>query len=452
MFRNFKILAFFAMMIFLIPSVQGMFLPNPFFDAPSYLDTLEEGPYWRELINVDMPLRKYDQFISNIIATSNGDLLFVGTDSIYQGYNEEGVSEYSRHGYIARMTKDGQLVWESLIGDGLEFFDCEEVGDDRYLVLGRDINNDKNQVVLLAFDENGTVLWKRTIESETDDSAFRMAWDGGTNVYLAGFSDTDEGYDGLFIKIDTEGNVIWKKTYDDGDHEVFTEIALSSDGNVVLVGTKKRLEFLPITTHLYSQALVVSCNAQGDLRWAVSQGFDGDYTVPTDLEIGSDGTIAITGRVIYGEMHDILSMLMDLDGNLIDCKSYPGLYEYDDYGYDIIELEPGTFFVFGESFRIIVSEKDPMLWWYVSDSFYSRIDENGEIELVSTFFGDAPASSMYRSTPHSSCIDQDGRIFLIMSSWGDYEVYTLSLLGDSIIILDKIAGQEFPSWRENLIN
>jgi outer membrane protein assembly factor BamB len=259
-------------------------------------------------------------YIYNIMATTNGDLFLVGTDAIYQGYTDEGVSDYSRHGYIARMSKDGELVWDALIGDDLEFFDCEEVSDGIFLVLGRDIKNqDKNGIVLFAFGEDGTLLWKKAIESETDDSAFSMVQDGNGHLYLAGVSDTDEGYDGLFMKLDTEGDLIWKRAYDDGRHEMFTKIALSEDGDLVLLGTNKWLEFLPNSIPLYSEALVVSFDTDGNLRWAVSQGSGSDYTVPNDIDIGPDGIIAITGRVsIYREKEDILSLLIDMEGNILD--------------------------------------------------------------------------------------------------------------------------------------
>lgn len=443
-----------VLMILLLPSVQGMFLPNPFYDAPSHRDRAMEGPYWRELIHLDMPLRRTDMYIYNIMATTNGDLFLVGTDAIYQGYTDEGVSDYSRHGYIARMSKDGELVWDALIGDDLEFFDCEEVSDGIFLVLGRDIKNqDKNGIVLFAFGEDGTLLWKKAIESETDDSAFSMVQDGNGHLYLAGVSDTDEGYDGLFMKLDTEGDLIWKRAYDDGRHEMFTKIALSEDGDLVLLGTNKWLEFLPNSIPLYSEALVVSFDTDGNLRWAVSQGSGSDYTVPNDIDIGPDGIIAITGRVsIYREKEDILSLLIDMEGNILDCRSYPGLYEYDDYGYDITWIKGGGFVVFGESYRIISSQEDPMLWWYQSDSFYSIIGGDGEIELVSRFFGDAPSASLFRFSTHTSIVDQDGRIFLVLTSWGSYEVYVASLLGETMIMLDMIASLEFPSWREKLIS
>jgi len=439
---------------FSLPMVQGMFIPPPFFDAPSYRDKLEEGPYWRELINFDMPVRYYDGFISDTIGTKDGDILMVGTDARHRGRTDEGALDYSRRGYISKMTKQGELVWEGLAEEDVVFFSCEETGDDLYLVLGSEIENDSvGRAVLFAFDPDGSLLWRRTIESDTGDSAFDMTQDEHGNVFIAGVSDTDEGYDGLILKLDAEGNLIWRRTYDDGKHEMFTSISITNEGNPVMVGTKKWVKFLGHMIPIYSQALVVSYGPEGVLRWAISKGEDTDYTVPTDLEIDSNGTIAITGRVsIQKEKRDVLSILVDDNGNVIDSRSYPGFYEYDDYGYSIIEGGSGVFFVFGESYRIISSERDPMLWWCVSDSFYSIIDSDGEVVLVSRFLGDAPPSSQYRSKPHSSFIHLDGRIFIVISSLGNYELFVASLLGDSMISLDRIACQEFPSSREKLIS
>jgi len=430
-----------------------MFLPNPLFDAPSYRDRLEEGPYWRESIGFDVTPRKHERSISDIVCTINGDLLLVGSDAFYQGHTDSGELVYSRHGYISKMTKDGELVWDILIDDDLEFYDCEEMDDGTYLILGRDIENiDKRVVVLYAFDGNGTVIWKRAIESETDDSVFSMVKDGDDNVYLAGVSDTNYGYDGLLMKLDSEGNLIWKNTFDDGKHEMFTNISITDDGDLVLIGTKKWLEFLPSTIPHYSHVLVVSYDAKGELKWVLSQGVGSDYAVPTGFLIDSNGTIAITGYVsINREKHDILSMLVDLDGNIVDCESYPGIYEYDDYGYDIIQIDQGDLVVFGESYKIISNENNPsVLWWYVSDTFYSIIDGNGKIEVVSKVYGDNLPSSQYKTTYHSSCIAKDGSIFIVISSFADYEVFNVIPLGESIIMLRRITHQEFPSNRVSI--
>lgn len=445
--------AIIILMIFLLSSVQGMFLPNPLFDAPSYRDRLEERPYWRELIGFDVPPRIHERSISDIMCTINGDLLLVGYDAFYQGHTDSGELAYSRHGYISKMTKEGELVWESLIDDDLEFYDCEEIDDEIYLVLGRNIENiDKRVVVLYEFDGDGTVIWKKIIESETDDSVFSMTQDGDGNVYLAGVSDTNFGYDGLLMKLDTEGNLIWKNTYDDGKHEMFTNISITDDGDLVLIGTKKWLEFLPSKIPHYSHVLVVSFDAKGELKWALSQGVGSDYAVPTDFVIDSTGTIVITGYVsINREKHDILSIFVDLDGNIMDCKSFPGLYEYDDYGYDIIQIDKGDLVVFGESYKIISNENNPgALWWYVSDTFYSIIDGNGEIKVVSKVYGANMPSSQYKTTYHSSCIAKDGSIFIVISSFNDYEVFDVIPLGESIIMLRSVAYQEFPSNRGSL--
>jgi len=443
--RRQTVAVFFALTMFLMPSVQAMFLPNPFHDAPSDRDSVEEGPYWRELIGVDMPLTDYS-FISEIICTRGGDLLVIGTDAIYHGHTEEGYLDYSKHGYISKMTEDGIIAWEHLIGDDLEFYDCEEIGEDQYLVLGRDIEiENKSRAVLLAFDGDGAVLWKNTINSETDYSAFSMVQDDDGNVYLAGHTDTELGFDGLLMKLDAEGNLLWKRAYDDGEHEMFTKIAMTNDGDLVLMGTKKWLEFLPSTIPLYSQALVVSYDAQGELRWGVSRGADIDYTVATDIEIGSNGMIAITGCVsIKREKHDILSLLVDPDGNVIECNSYPGLFKYDDYGYDIKEIKGGRFVVFGESYDMVTSQEDPALWWYVGNTFYSIIGESGEAEFISQFYGDGPSKSLFKYSLCSTIMDKKGRIFLVVTLWGEYEVFALGVIGDSMLIINRVASHEFP--------
>ncbi len=442
MFRHLKFALVLAFMVLLTPSVQGMFLPSPVPDASSYFDKIQEGPYWRTILDPDVPLTKYS-IISDIAGTPEGNILLAGTNVVFIGLVDDEIY-HSKRGYVAKMTADGELLWEQTIGNHLELYGCIAVREDLYLLLGRGLDaSDESQIILLAIDGSGYLLWENIIESDANDSAFDMQQDKNGDIYIAGHTDTDNGYDGLLMKFDADGNLLWRRTYDDGEHEMFTKMALTSGGNIILMGSTKWFEFLPTQIPHYSNVLVVSYDADGNLKWSVSRGGESDYTVPLDMEVGPDDLIAITGfnSDSKREQEDILFMLVDDEGNILNFESYPGLYDNDDDGYCIFRDQQGTFVIFGESGRWVPDQLGN--GWYMTDPFYSIVDEEGEVRAVSMIDDDLPDTPTY--IPACSFLDQNGRLHIVYSSYNEYRIFIISFTDGDSVSFTTLVHREFPS-------
>jgi len=444
--RRQTVAVFFALTMFLMPSVQAMFLSSPDSVSPfqtSYSDfmSIREGPYWRTLIDFDLPLTK-DSIISDIAGTPEGNIILTGTNVVFEGLIDDEIYR-SRHGYLAKLTGDGEILWEQTIGNQLELYDCIVVREDLYLFLGRGLDiSGKCQVVLLASDGNGRLLWEDIVESDSDDSAFDMRQDEFGNVYVAGHTDEGTGYDGLLMKMDAEGNLLWRRTYDDGEHEMFTKMALTGRGEIILIGSKKWFEFRPYSIPFYSNVLLVSYDMDGNVCWSVSHGGESNCTVANDIEVGLDDLIAIAGFNLdpKREHKDILFMLVDAEGNILNFESYPGLYDNNDNGYCIVGGQQGLYSIFGESGRWVPDKLGN--GWYMSDPFYSVVDGEGDVRAVSMIEDDLPDVPTY--IPACSFIDQKGRTHIVYSSYDDYKIFIIGFPDEDSVSFTKLAHWEFP--------
>jgi hypothetical protein len=81
---------------------------------------------------------------------------------------------------------------------------------------GRECDN----IVLLKYDSDGTLVWDMVYEYHLDSRALALAIDGEQNIYLCGFI-TSENEDKNFItmKIDNSGYLQWEHVF---DHEDYT--------------------------------------------------------------------------------------------------------------------------------------------------------------------------------------------------------------------------------------
>jgi hypothetical protein len=224
---------------------------------------------------------------------------------------------------------------------------------------------------------------------------------------------------------------------------MFTKMAFTSKGDIVLVGSKKWVRFLPFSIPSYSHALAVSYDKDGNLRWYTSHGGASDYTVPLGINMGPDDIVAITGfeRDPKREHEEILFMLVDDGGNILNFMSYPGLYDDNDNAFCIVGDRQGKFAIFGESGRWVPDQAGN--GWYMTDPFYSIVDDNGEVRAVHMISEGLPDSPTY--TPACSFLDQNARTYIVYSSLKDYRIFIIGFTEGNLVSFTRLVHREFPS-------
>ncbi|MFX0043746.1 MAG: SBBP repeat-containing protein, partial [Candidatus Hodarchaeota archaeon] len=70
-------------------------------------------------------------------------------------------------------------------------------------------------MLVLKYDDSGTLLWNRTWGGSDYDNCYAVAVDSSDNVYLAGETDSfgAGGYDMILVKFDNSGVQLWNRTW-----------------------------------------------------------------------------------------------------------------------------------------------------------------------------------------------------------------------------------------------
>jgi hypothetical protein len=113
----------------------------------------------------------YDfDWANNVIATDDGGYLIVGAS------NTQG---RPMRAYLMKVAADGTRQWEGLYGEGLYNYGHAVIPTaDGYLLVGTSKWQDspaQNDVLLVAVDAAGAVVWQRTLGVDGDDWASAMA-------------------------------------------------------------------------------------------------------------------------------------------------------------------------------------------------------------------------------------------------------------------------------------
>ena len=142
-------------------------------------------------------------------------------------------------------------------------------------------------IVVAKLSTNGTVLWARAYGSPGFDRARTLALDAAGNAYVTGnFTGatlplgstilTRQGLEDAFIaKLDAQGNALWARSSGGAGSAAFHALTLAPDGSVGLAGAfagTVTLGSTPLTSRGLTDAFVAQLDAQGNWRWAKSQG------------------------------------------------------------------------------------------------------------------------------------------------------------------------------------
>lgn len=157
---------------------------------------------------------------------------------------------------------------------------------------------------LAKYDEDGNPIWARAFGGWADDAVLAVTTDPAGNHYVTGYFqgatnganrafDADPGPDSTFlnqrgsfltrdmfiVKLDSDGDFVWGKQVSNTEYPVnedVKDIAVDSDGNVLLVGRFAQADFdtdpekdsIFFTVSGKYEGFVLCLNNDGDFKWA----------------------------------------------------------------------------------------------------------------------------------------------------------------------------------------
>lgn len=273
-------------------------------------------------------------------------------------------------------------------------------------------------IIVTKLDDNGDLVWARTMGGPGEDIAFAIALDNSGNVYttgqFTGTTDFDPGLgtftqtaipgaaDVFISKLDNNGNFVWARQFEGNAASYGYALTVDALGNIYTAGYLQYTAdfdpganaYLLSATGIGGDIFVSKLDASGNFVWAKRMGGSSDVVPSVDIAY---------------------SLAVDQFGNVYST----GVFEYT------VDFDPGS-----NEFNLTSSGGH--------DIFISKLNANGQFVWAGRLggpaydFGSAIATdangNIYVTGYFEGVADFDpGLSALNLSSAGGYDIFTVML-------------------------
>jgi hypothetical protein len=243
-----------------------------------------------------------DEFALDISVDADGNSIIGGLTA----GNFGSVNAGSYDAYIAKVDKDGNLLWTKQFGtagqDGIRSLTVDELGD--IYVSGETVGKlgvthfGSWDAYAAKLDREGSMLWTRQIGSSGPDSASAIIVDSERNSYIAGNTDSIFGgpfeggaYDAFVAKLDADGVPVWIKELGTISYDRANAIALDGNNNVYVGGFAFGGDI---------KAALAKFSSDGVLVWTQEFGIRHAAEIE-DIAIDSSDILHLVGRTFESD-------------------------------------------------------------------------------------------------------------------------------------------------------
>lgn len=267
---------------------------------------------------------------------SNGNIYTAGAfRSSTFSYGNESISNSNTpntdNGFISKHNSLGEIVWlKNFNGNNEEGISEIKIDNNNNIYIIGTFNsptltidtttltNLGNYDAFIAkFDENGNLIWAKSIAGNNIDVGTSLSIDNSGNVFVSGHyssssividtitlnnseaSETVIDHDVFFAKFDSLGNVIWAKTAGGTLTDQIKSITTDTFGNLFISGFFGSPTISFGTTNLtntnnYYDVFIAKYNSSGTFQWAKKAGGT-NYDYARSLVTDNLGDLYITG-------------------------------------------------------------------------------------------------------------------------------------------------------------
>ena len=185
------------------------------------------------------------------ITTKDNEIVVVGytNTSIRENGN---VTTYDKP-IIYRFDKNGNLINQVLFNENVDgkLQHIKETNDGSYIVYGNfkteldgSINNGNSDAMIIKYDENDNMIWKKNIGGDKNDNIATLDIGPNGEIILSitsnsssieGFEKKGERYS-IILKLDSNGNILWKKSFGGNSYDEYLKIKIDENGDIVAIG------------------------------------------------------------------------------------------------------------------------------------------------------------------------------------------------------------------------
>ncbi len=281
----------------------------------------------------------YDDIARAIATDTFGNVYVTGSSYIAGTFEDYETIKYSA---------GGDTVWvRGYNGTGNNDDGATAIKVDRngnVYVTGYSYSDNSQDYVTIKYNTNGDTIWSSRYigPGDTDDLPTALAIDSAGNVYVTGYSNGDVGgsTDYTTIKYDAEGDTVWVRQYRgpaDSDDKP-AGIAVDDSGNVFVTG---------YSDYFY---LTIKYDANGGTAWTRWLGSESSDNKAKGIAIDRSGNVYVTGNSYdAGTYYDYATIKYNASGDTKWVRYYNGPGNEDDVANSLAVDDSGNVFVTGYS-------------------------------------------------------------------------------------------------------
>ncbi len=314
--------------------------------------------------------------------TTSGAILSVGT--------QISPNNSSTMLYLQKCNSAGQSLWEKTYGG-----EKNEIGadillnpDGTIMILGHtaSFGAGLNDIYIVKTDENGNIIWEKTIGGPANDFARKIKPAANNHFYIGGYTQSygKGGLDFYLAKIDALGNLIWQKTYGDVLDDGLVDFYITENGELMLFGFTNNYETEE------QDFLLIKTDPNGGLIWQKTYG-GFSYEEPQAISRCADGNFVLAGHTAsLGDLeHDVYVIKVDLEGEVIWQKTC-GIMNHHEGAMNVLASNSGLIYVLARGHHI-------------DNAYLYKLNPEGEL-LNMNKFGGEKFDILYGIVEHSNSL------------------------------------------------
>ena len=263
--------------------------------------------------------KDYEESASDVIKTSGGDYVVVGTSISWEWPMPDNMDDI----LIVKLDgTSGNVIWNKKIH--LRNFDratsVVEDKDGNYVLTGFTSSDDANKsdVFFGKVDPQGNVLTKKAIKiTKNYDGGYSISKTADGGFIIGGEAGSSHNEDFMMLKVDQNGNKQWWKKFSDHPDNSAYDAIEASDGNFYLVGKKRIVD-------RHEDIRIIKTNSKGKKIWDKTYGGDKEDIGEGIIESENNTFVVVAGTFSYGKGGDVMLMKINSDGELIWQNNYGG--------------------------------------------------------------------------------------------------------------------------------
>jgi len=327
---------------------------------------------------------------------------------------------------LVKTDRQGEVIWSKTYGSNEEdnISSIIKVASG-YMAVGstKGFGKGSLDVYLLAFDNNGSLLWSKTYGDWNNQEGVSIEQTSDGGYIITGYSSNPNTYgvdqggwvidenDLYLLKTDINGNLLWSKVFDTASNEIGVEAHETKNGDYIVAGRST-------DSQSKESVYTLKTDATGNLLWSrmIANSF---FAETTSMKITTDNNYLFC----TGASGSTYLLKLDTNGNVL----WSEIAHVNNWGSSLIATDDSAA-VFTSGFGYL-------------DGTLTKIDNNGNLLWSSTF-----TTGMYQYA--AKVIQLTDKTFLItgaIDTTGSYQPGQINLINTDITGLINCGQLVFPS-------